>query len=307
MEKKLKVFGLMVLLLSMTFQTLNETQTFSEEKERGTPMMNFIHVPEYVPSYFPPRYPEIYSRPDFRSDFYSPYSMYYPVPVERRLKESEPANKPPVVEEKEEEGPPKESWWQNKSVENDKPVEIKPRKLEVVPLKKEDKPKNKERKLQILTIKQKTLAKLIRPFIQDIKKNKYQTIEEYKSVFDRTFMNDHDYFVSHFWPIIQINFNPDKQPHLQIRKVENAIVHAIFSANLSTETPQIIKTTFNHIHIFKPVEVSKISQFLKRLALEREISPDSSDSLNGFQLRNDFKPKYQLLENSLIMVIAAIL
>ena len=44
------------------------------------------------------------------------------------------------------------------------------------------------------------------------------------------------------------------------------------------------------------LDINKISEFVDRLAKERELSHDSSDSLNGFQLNPDFSKQYELLK-----------
>lgn len=297
MAKHMKLSLLVGLLASMALlleQAAKPNEPVSNRQLSDSPSPNY-RPPDYFPAMLPPRYPEWYSRPDFYPSYPPPmYPGYYPqVPNERRLDESQKVDKQP--EKKAETKPVKAT----KPLKKNKSLDLKdatPRGLELTETLDKSTDSKKTRELRQLSPQQKALAHLLKPFVKYLRHHSSSTLDDFHAELKRQFSNDNGFFERNFWPIVTSNYNPARTRKLDIRKLERDIAKQIFKVDARAMPTAIVRSATPAKQSSKLVSPSELSNTIHQLSLERESSHDSSDSLNGFQVRADFLEKYSLLQ-----------
>lgn len=294
MKSILKFFLLVSIVLPISLQ-------FELEGQYGYPNhdafpynpQNSYRPPNYYPNYINPRFQDFQMRADYRPDYPETFRSYSPPQPERRLDEmpNQPMQKTindPILEKN-----TNLTWWKAPQIVHEIPPVSADRNLEVKPImfKKE----REIRKLGQLNARQKALAVSFKKFIQKLKTHQHKTLEQDKILFKTQFSKDIEFFESNFWKIIESNYDVKNQNHLKINLIENQIAKKIFDLDLSNVNLSFFKKNIQKGHKMSFVSPLQISNFFNELAIEREVSTDGTDSLNGFQLRDDFETKFKLL------------
>jgi hypothetical protein len=158
------------------------------------------------------------------------------------------------------------------------------------------KPSKRSRKLNRVKPEAKQLALMLKPFIDDLRANKYRSIEDLRKSFDKHVSKNRDFFELNFWPLVRSSFEEKQGLKFPVSIFENKVATKIAGMKLGKEAPGFLKLDKSKKGKLKIVDVQKVREFVQELAKERSLSHDGSDSLSGFQLGPNFPENFELLK-----------
>ena len=246
MAKPMKLFLLTSLLLSLACALDSFPKEVAKEASQvAAPMLGYgARAPEPYLGYMPAPYPAYYPRPEYLYN-YPPMPAYssFMTPsasVERRLTDNEPVIAP--KEEKDEAVATKAEQAVPIKLESAsiKPA-IKPRSLEVKPTAPSKQSVKKNRSLHQLSTQQRSVAKLIRPYVRFLRSHRKEPLQSLHAAFKNQFKDDNGFFESNFWPIVESNYRSSGRQRFKFNKMEGQIAQKIFKIDFHSLPKHLIK------------------------------------------------------------------